>query len=68
MAPPASGSNSTSNFHFDSRPEDEHFEVNKKTGDDQYLKTFGVKLVAGRNFSPGTRSGNISSTRPWCGG
>jgi putative ABC transport system permease protein len=50
--PPASESNSTTNFHFDTREDDEHFEVNKKSGDDKYLGTFGLRLVAGRNFFP----------------
>jgi len=49
---PASDGNGTGYFHFDNRKEDEHFEVNKKQADDRYLSTFGLKLVAGRNFFP----------------
>jgi putative ABC transport system permease protein len=52
VEPPASESNNSTNFRFGSRPEDEHFEVMTKYGDDRYLKTFGLKLAAGRNFFP----------------
>lgn len=50
LNPPASDGNSTGNFHFDNRKEDEHFEVNKKAADDRYLSTFGLRLAVGRNF------------------
>jgi putative ABC transport system permease protein len=51
--PPASEGNSTTNFRFSNRGEDEHWEVNVKTADDQFLPTFGLRVVAGRNFFPG---------------
>ena len=53
MAPPASESNNSTNILYEGRQENEHWEVNTKNGDDQYLHTFGLKLVVGRNFFRG---------------
>ncbi len=50
--PPASTSNNLNNLRYDRRDKDELFPINVKPGDAEYLSTFKLKLVAGRNFYP----------------
>lgn len=49
---PSSGSNNTTNFRYDTRQEDEKYQINTRPADDNFLETFGIKLVAGRNLFP----------------
>jgi ABC-type antimicrobial peptide transport system permease subunit len=47
---PSSESNSSGNFSYDHRP-DEKFELYRKLADEDYFKTYGLQLVAGRVYS-----------------
>jgi putative ABC transport system permease protein len=49
---PSSQSNWNTSCRYDNRGEDEVFSLNIKAGDDQFLPTFGIELVAGRNVFP----------------
>ncbi len=46
---PSSDNNAGTNFSFDNKP-DEAFTLFHKFGDADYIKTFGLQLVAGRSF------------------
>jgi predicted permease len=47
---PSSESNSSGNFAYDHKP-DENFEVYRKFADEDYFKTYGLKIIAGRNYN-----------------
>jgi putative ABC transport system permease protein len=49
---PASRSNSHTSFTYENRPKEEPWEINIKYGDAQYLATYGLRLIAGRNIFP----------------
>ncbi|MEX8548736.1 MAG: ABC transporter permease [Mucilaginibacter sp.] len=49
---PASENNNTTDIIYENRPVKEAFQINTKDADDQYVLTFGLKLVAGRNIFP----------------
>ncbi|MBV9986593.1 MAG: ABC transporter permease [Chitinophagaceae bacterium] len=46
---PSSESNNSGNFAFDHKP-DEKFEMYRKFADEDYFKTYGLELVAGRIY------------------
>ena len=47
---PASPDFASVTVHFDSRTEPEDFDISVKAGDDQYISTFGLQLIAGQNL------------------
>lgn len=49
---PISNSSSQSNFSYDTRPDDEEFDISIKFCDSDYLDTYSLELVAGRWISP----------------
>jgi len=49
--PPASNTNNGGSFKYDTRTEWEAFPIRAKWADSEYLATFGLKLLAGRNIS-----------------
>lgn len=52
FAAPAANFANESDFFFNNRPKRELFSLNMKYADDQYLQTYGLKLVTGRNIFP----------------
>jgi ABC-type antimicrobial peptide transport system permease subunit len=48
---PSSDNNWTTNFAFDHR-DDESYNLHMKFGDEDYLKTYGLVLAAGRSYTP----------------
>ena len=49
---PASNNYWQSTPRYDNRTEEEVFRISVRTADNDYLKTFGLKLIAGRNLFP----------------
>lgn len=50
--PPASEFLGSTGIHFDSRPKDEPFSIGIKSVDHQYVPTFKIPILAGRNLNP----------------
>lgn len=49
---PGSGSNVETSVRYNDHTKDEPWDINMKQADDQYVSTFNLKLVAGRNIMP----------------
>lgn len=47
---PTASSNNNTNVRFDTRQKDELWSINTKVADHNYIKTFGLQLVAGQNI------------------
>ena len=50
--PPASRHSQITDFRFDNRAKEERWNINVKSGDEHFLSTFGLHLLAGRNIYP----------------
>ncbi len=50
FSPPSSGSVSTSNFFVEN--DTEEYYTSMKFADEQYIETYGIELIAGRNIRP----------------
>ncbi|MDQ2658579.1 MAG: ABC transporter permease [Bacteroidota bacterium] len=49
---PASTDWASVTVRYDSRTENENFDISVKAGNDQYVPTFGLQVIAGRNLEP----------------
>ncbi len=49
---PSSDNNWSTNFYFNHSEKDPDFNTSLKYGDADYIKTFGIQLLAGRNVEP----------------
>ncbi len=52
FGPPSSPSNWSSDFKFNHSPKSTNFPTNLKWADENYFKTFDLKMIAGRVFHP----------------
>jgi ABC-type antimicrobial peptide transport system permease subunit len=52
FAPPASDYEWGTSFRYDNRSETEAFLIHCRTADENYLSTFDIPLIAGRNLTP----------------
>ena len=52
FAPPASNNRWGTSIRFDNRSEDENFSASFKGADEDFISTFDINLVAGRNLLP----------------
>jgi putative ABC transport system permease protein len=50
--PPATEFLASTSFRFDSRPKAEAFNISIKSADHQYIPTFKIPILAGRNLNP----------------
>jgi ABC-type antimicrobial peptide transport system permease subunit len=55
---PSSENNNSSNFSYDHRP-DEKFDVFRKFADEDYFKTYGLRMIAGRSYDKSDTSREI---------
>ena len=52
FAAPSSDDSWNTTIRFDTRTEDELFRINLKAADENYIATFGLQLIAGKNIFP----------------
>ena len=52
FSPPSSYKNWNTAPTYDNHLEEESFRMSVKSGDEDFIKTFGIKLIAGRNLFP----------------
>ncbi len=55
---PSSDNNWSTNFSFNHKP-NEGFQMHLKFGDADYIKTFGLQLIAGRSYAPSDTANEV---------